>query len=119
MALISSSACASAARGIFANAVARSLPSGNAGSSKGWHASVNIIAALSRSFKVRNRAFLYACIACPNKSCNSISSTSSASSFAVASRQWTKATNVAKRRAGRKPGNRCHLCRTGEACEGG
>jgi hypothetical protein len=42
VALISSSACVSVARGIFVNTVARSLPSGNAGSSKGWHASVNI-----------------------------------------------------------------------------
>ena len=50
--------------------------SGSVGSSKKWQASASVIAAESRSFKLRRRAFLSACIAAPNRSCKSMSRTS-------------------------------------------
>ena len=81
--------------------ILRRMPlSGNAGSSTTRPTSASVAAAPSRSFKVRKRALWSAFSASSNSSCKSSSNTSNASSCAVASRPWTKAARVAKRRVG-------------------
>ena len=77
----------------------RSSPSGSSGSSNILHASASVEAARSRSLSERCLTLRSSFSALVKSSRSSRSSTSRASSCALASRQCTKATSVAMRRA--------------------